>query len=234
MRVAAVQYKPIKGKLDASRDRLVELAHEAGAEADLVVLPEMAATGYIFPSKDAVREVAEEREGPTFQALREVSRARGTWLVSGFAERGGEQLYNSAMVINPDGELVFVYRKTMLYDADLIWATPGDSGYRRFQSEAGAFGVGICMDLNDPRFVMWCWRSQLDAIAFPTNWVDEGVDVWPYWLGRIGGSGAALVAANTYGEDGDVRFSGRSAILRGSTVLVGAKAEGDQIITAAW
>jgi predicted amidohydrolase len=232
MRVAAVQFKPDKDDLSGSRERLVSLAMAAGADADLVVLPEMAVSGYVFATKADVAAVAERPDGPTYQALSAVGPATGAWVVAGFPERADGHLYNSAMVIDPTGALVFVYRKTMLYDADLIWASPGDSGYRRFETPSGTFGVGICMDLNDPRFVMWCWRSRLDAIAFPTNWVDEGVDVWPYWQGRIGGSGAALVAANTYGLDGGVMFSGRSAILRGDDVLASAEISGDAVIRA--
>ena len=128
-------------------------------------------------------------------------------------ERAGPRLHNSALVLDDRGDLAFVYRKTLLFDADTTWASPGDSGYRSFRTRAGAFGVGICMDLNDPRFLYWLWRSRLDALAFPTNWVDEGSPVWPYWSARVGGSGAVLVAANTYGTEDDWSFSGRSAIL---------------------
>jgi N-carbamoylputrescine amidase len=232
VRVAAVQFKPEKGALAASLARLEALADEAGREADLVVLPEMAATGYLFYSPAEARAVAEASGGATFGVWRGVCQRRGCWLVGGFPERDGERLYNSALVINPKGELAFTYRKTLLYDADLPWAAPGDSGYRRFQTEAGSFGVGICMDLNDPRFVMWCWRSRLDAIAFPTNWIEEGMDVWGYWRDRIAGSGAALVAANTYGREDEVEFSGRSAILRGKAVLASAGAVGDAVLRA--
>ncbi len=230
MRVAAVQFKPDKADLCGARQALGDLAAQAAQDSDLVVLPEMAATGYIFDSREEVAGLAEPARGPTFQLLSDVASRARCWMVAGFPEREGERLFNSAMVVDPTGELAFIYRKTMLYDADVFWASPGDSGYRRFETPSGAFGVGICMDLNDPRFVMWCWRSRLDAIAFPTNWVEEGVDVWPYWMGRIAGSGAALVAANTYGVDGDVEFSGRSAILQGTKVLAGAATAGDEVI----
>lgn len=233
MRVVAVQLKGDRGDVAAAQRRSVQLALEASTEgADLIVLPEMACSGYIFESADDARAVAEPAKGPTFEAWREVAIARESWVVGGFPEDAGKRMFNSALVINPAGELVFTYRKTMLYDADRTWAWPGDSGYRRFQTPFGAFGVGICMDLNDPRFLLWCWRNRLDAVAFPTNWVEEGIEVWPYWRERMGGSGAALVAANTWGDEAGTSFTGCSAVLYGDDVLVSAPKTGDAFIRA--
>ncbi|MCB9679890.1 MAG: carbon-nitrogen hydrolase family protein [Alphaproteobacteria bacterium] len=234
MRAAAVQFKADKDDVAGSRARLTALTADAVVDSDLVVLPEMAVSGYIFPDRDAVAAVAEDPRGPTFQALSPLARGARSWVVCGFAERAGDRLFNSAMVIDGAGALAFVYRKTLLFDADLHWAAPGDSGYRRFATPFGSFGVGICMDLNDPRFLLWVWRKRPDALAFPTNWVEEGADVWPYWIQRVGGSGAVLVAANTYGEDGGVPFSGRSAIVAGDRVLAGAPAHGDHVLRARW
>lgn len=232
MRLAAVQFKGDRNALVAARERSTALADGVAADADLVVLPEMACTGYLFPSRAAAEAVCEPADGATFQAWRQVCRRHACWLVGGMAERAGDALFNSALVIDPGGDLAFVYRKTLLYDADRTWAVPGDSGYARFDTAAGSFGVGICMDLNDPRFVLWAARSRLDAIAFPTNWVDEDVDVWPYWHERVEPSGAALVAANTWGSEPGVRFTGRSAILRDGAVLASTGAQGDGVIRA--
>lgn len=233
MRTAAIQFKATRGDVAGSRQRSVELLRQAAADADLVVLPEMALTGYVFADEDDARAVAETAQGETFEAWRTVAREAGCWIVGGFPERTPTRLYNSALVIRDDGELAFCYRKTLLYDADHTWAAPGDSGYRRFDTGRGAFGVGVCMDLNDPRFLLWVWRSRLDALAFPTNWIDEGVDVWPYWHERMQGSGAALVAANTWGEEPGCAFSGRSAILQHGQQLAGAPKEGDAVVSAA-
>lgn len=232
MRVAAVQFKPDKTQLVASRERLVALTRRAAKDCDLVVLPEMAITGYIFPDAAAVRAVAEPATGPTFQALSVVAAEAQCWIVGGFAEIDGTHLYNSAWIIDRTGTLRFVYRKTLLFESDEHWATPGNSGYAQFDTGAGTFGVGICMDLNDDAFVCWCADTPLTAIAFPTNWLDQGTDVWPYWAWRLEASPAALVAANTYGFEGEVLFHGRSVILEQRQVLASAPAEGDGIIRA--
>lgn len=232
MRVAAVQFKADQADPEASRRRLVALAEDAAAGADLVVLPELAATGYLFPHPSAVRAVAEPAEGPTLAALAPVARRHGCWLVGGFAERAGEALFNSARVVDDRGELRFVYRKTLLFEADVPWATPGDSGYQRFETAAGSFGVGICMDLNDDRFTAWCAAADLDAIAFPTAWLEQGINVWRYWAMRLLDIPAALVAANTFGWEQGVEFSGRSAILQRNRILAAAGRVGEGIIRA--
>ncbi len=210
----------------------MRLATVASEGVDLLVLPEMAVTGYVFPDLDAVRAVAEPQDGPTFTALSEVAARSGSWIVCGFPERDGDRVFNSALVIDPSGQRAFTYRKTLLYSADLPWATPGDSGYRRFDTAHGSFGVGICMDLNDDRFVDWCAREAVDVVAMPTNWIDEDQDVWPYWAMRLYPLKATLVAANTWGAEADTRFSGASAVLTRDRLLAGAPKRGDGFITA--
>jgi N-carbamoylputrescine amidase len=232
MHVAAVQFRPEKGRKAESLRRVAALARQARG-ADLVVLPEMCATGYVFPSREAILPCCEGPDGETFAALAPVARELGAWLVAGFPEVDRGRLFNSALVIDPAGGLAFVYRKTLLFEADTTWAEAGDSGYRVVDAEAGRFTVGICMDLNDDAFVRWCSGSGARAIAFPTNWLDQGTDVWSYWAWRLRPVSAALVAANTYGEDEGTRFRGRSAVLdRGPALLAAAPATGDAVIRA--
>lgn len=232
VKVAAIQSKAIKGDKAASLRRLTALARDAAIGADLLVLPEMAATGYVFDSPADIEPHLESPEGETFAALAPVARENGCWIVSGFAEHAGDRFFNSAHVIDPSGKLHACYRKTLLYDNDKTWATPGDSGYLRIETRAGAFTVGICMDLNDDRFVDWCRDADVRAIAFPTNWLDQGENVWPYWVWRLAGVRSALVAANTYGAEGTLRFVGTSAILAGPRLLAAAPKEGDFILRA--
>ena len=232
MRVTAVQYKATRGEIERSRAGLVALAERGAPGTDLLVLPEMAVTGYSFESADAVRGVSEAPEGPTFVALSRVARRNRCWIVSGFPEDAGDALYNSAHIIDPMGELAFVYRKTMLYEADIPWATRGDSGWRAFETTAGDFSVGICMDLNDDDFITWIARERPRALAFPTNWIDQGHTPWDYWAWRMDGTGCALVAANSYGPDGALHLRGESAILDATRLLAAAPPVGDAVLRA--
>ena len=233
MRVAAVQFKATYADPNASRARVeARMAEAHAAGVDLIVLPEMAFTGYVFADAAALMPLAEPAEGATFAWASSHAQRGRCWIVVGFPERAGDRLFNSALVVNPSGELSFCYRKTLLFDADRTWATPGDSGYRRFDTDAGSFAVGICMDLNDPRFLLWAWRQRLDVLAFPTNWIEEGLDVHDYWRERVEGSGAGLAAANTWGPERGVKFSGRSALMEGGAVVAAARKRGDACLVA--
>ena len=151
-----MQFKPDKGRYKQSLSRLSVLLGEAASGADLVVCPEMALSGYLFAGPEAIAEVAEPARGPSFEALSPIARRERCWVVVGFPEVDGDRYFNSCLVINPAGELAFCYRKTLLYEADETWASPGDSGYRYFDTEWGRFASGICMDLNDDAFIDWC------------------------------------------------------------------------------
>ena len=232
MKLAAVQFQPPKGQPDAARDALSALIDEAGRSgADLVVCPEMATTGYVWPSAAAIRPHAEPERGPTFQRLSPLARQHRAWVVCGFAEAADDgRLYNSALVIDPWGELARCYRKVLLYSADTTWAAPGTQRMT-CETRFGRLAPAICMDLNDDDLIRFLHRSAAEVLAFCTNWVDEGVDVHPYWRLRLTRWPGWAVAANCWGEDEGVRFSGRSAILApGGAVAVTAARTGDQLL----
>ncbi len=220
----AVQFRPATADVGASRRALVAMASQAARGASLVVLPEMACTRYLWPERAAVEQLAEPARGETFAALAPIARAAGCWLVAGFVERAADLLFNSALVIAPTGELAFCYRKTLLFSADVVWATPGDSGYAAFDTEFGRFGVGICMDLNDDRFVAWLRSSRVELVAFPTSWLLEGppAELFAYWRWRLRRWRAVLVAADRWGAEGAIAFAGSSAVLDGAGRVVAA------------
>lgn len=222
MRLAAVQYRPPKGRPDLARPALAALVDEAGrAGAGLVVCPEMATTGYVWSSADEVRPLCEPPRGETFQALAPVAARHGAWVVVGFPEQGEDGLlYNAALVIRPDGALAACYRKVLLYEADLPWAAPGR---RRlvFPTPSGLLSPAICMDMNDDGLILALHRLGVDILAFCTNWVEEGIDVHAYWRRRLTGWRGWLVAADTWGEDRGTRFAGRSVIFGPGGVALG-------------
>lgn len=234
----AVQHKA-KGTREASFeavDRMLE-----GLDADLIVLPEMFAVGYAFTAAEQVP--AEAPDGPTVRWASGLARRHGAWVVVGFPEREGERLYNAAAILDASGALRAIYRKTLLFEAD-VWACPGDSGYVALATPFGRLGVGICMDLNDDAFLAHAATERIDVLAFPTNWVQEDGAVSDYWRWRLqsgwpsdlGVEGARpdrapvdalLVAANSYGPEGRYTLRGESAILRRTQVLVQAPPTGD-------
>jgi predicted amidohydrolase len=248
--VAVLQFRAKKGQPEASREALGRLIATAGdGGAQLIVCPEMAVTGYLFPDANAAAKVAEPASGDGLSFLGELAVRHGAYLICGYPELtlpdkdGGEPaLYNAARVIGPDGRLLYNYRKRLLYDSDFTWAAPGDTPYPLLAVgdyvPPRRLTAGICMDLNDDRFTAFLRRTGPELVAFCTNWLDEGVDILPYWQYRLLGTRGYFLAANTYGVEEApghprTRFCGGSAILGPSGRVLGrAPPEGDAVVLA--
>ncbi|MES2640016.1 MAG: carbon-nitrogen hydrolase family protein [Myxococcota bacterium] len=225
---AVVQYKPRRGARNSNLAGLATLAAQAlQGGAKVLVLPEMAATGYRFPNPEAIRPMSEAPRGPTFRTFAPLARQYKAHVVVGFVEDHEGRLFNSALVINAEGRLEALYRKRLLYIDDHTWASPGDLPYPQFTTPYGTATVGICMDINDPRFITHIRRTRPDIVCFPTNWVDEGIDIQKYWATQLRGWNGTLVAADRWGEEDGVGFAGRSAVMRRGETIVSGPAEGD-------
>lgn len=232
MRVAAVQFRNTPGDLVTSRERLASLVSVVDATVDLMVFPEMAVCGYDVPDKCVAQALAEPADGETVRACAEWARRCASWAVIGFAERAGDEVYNSAAVLDPGGQLFAVYRKRLLFEADLAWASPGDRPWPLFEVRGRAVTTGICMDLNDDEFIEWIRRSRAEVVAFPTQWVQEDLPVVPYWQWRLWPGTTTLIAANGYGPQGPWNISGGSAVLDILRVHSRAPATGDRVVYA--
>jgi len=233
--VAAVQYEPQRGKPDSNRNRLLFLLRQAiMAEVELIVLPEMCTSGYIFPDRESILPYCEGRDGRTVRLFSSEARKWSVTVCFGWPELDKEtgKLYNSAAVCFPNGEIQF-YRKKLLFEADETWADIGDTPYPVWTAKNGSrCCLGICMDLNDDRFIQFLIEEKIRIIAFPTNWLDQGFKVWNYWAWRLRDTHSCLVAANRYGEEDETPFCGDSAVLDGRTLLGWAEEDNDQVVLA--
>ena len=125
MTIACIQTEPDFGNVETNLRDAVPLIEEA--DADLCVLPELFATGYAFESRSEAYDLSEYIPGgPTTSRLTERARASGSTIVAGVAERSGDQLFNSAVVITPSGWLG-TYRKAHLFYEETGIFTPGDA-----------------------------------------------------------------------------------------------------------
>lgn len=212
MNLAAVQYAPPKAQPDRARADICDMITRAAKDgADLIVCPEMATTGYVFGSPDEILPLAENAAGPTHVAVQEIVRRFETNVVVGFAERDGDLLFNSSMVVTPAATVI--YRKVLLFELDETWATPGDRRHIVDVPGVGTVAPSICMDLNDIGFTSYCRRQAPDVVAFSANWLDQGTAVAPYWRWCMRGWRGWFVAANRWGSDLEIPFRGESCIL---------------------
>ena len=210
------------------------------ADADLVVLPELFASGYFFESTDQARALAEPvPDGPTVRHLEDWARQTGATLVAGLPERAGDRLYNSAVVVTPNGWLG-TYRKTHLYDRETLHFAPGDGGFRVWtvtdrQRRPYRLGVMVCFDWLFPESARTLALGGADVIAHPSNLVlPHCPTAMPI---RALENGVFTATANRVGTESSggesLTFVGRSLICSPrAEVLAAAPASGETTIRA--
>lgn len=180
----------------AATTQAVRTAADQGA--DIVVLPELAATGYVLERDELIaRAESPHAPGPVLSAWSEAAREHSVTVVGGFAEHSDGRLYNSVAVIGPDGAIAGTYRKLHLFGRERGVFTPGDLGLPIFSVEGVRLGVVVCYDLRFPEAVRILALRGAELIAVPTAWVG-GFDasVPPPEEPRIGQVDGALVQAN--------------------------------------
>jgi 5-aminopentanamidase len=170
------QLAPILADLPANIELTVNAVRESvAAGARVVVLPELALSGYMFRSTDEARPVAIDPTHRVFERWSEAVRDVDGVVIGGFAELGRDGLvYNSAAVVDGTGVLA-VYRKVHLWDKEKLVFTPGSVEPPVVETPVGKIGVLICFDLEFPEFPRSLALRGAELIAAPTNWPLETV-----------------------------------------------------------
>ena len=241
---AAVQFDPRVGvaNKDANLKRTLELVNQAADRgATLVVLPELANTGYAFETREEAYAHAEPvPEGPTTDAWAALARERGIHLVGGLTECDGVRLFDTTVLIGPDG-FIGKYRKTHLWNREKLYFTPGDLGFPVFDTRIGRIGLLICWDIWFPETARLLAVQGADVICSANNWVwtppplfDDAGRCMAAYLTMTAShvNNVAFVAADRVGEERGGKFLGCSLITGTNGWPVGgiAPAEGETIV----
>jgi 5-aminopentanamidase len=176
VRVAACQVSLRVGEVAQNRHTaLAAIAAAAAAGASVVILPELAQSGYVFDSPAEARAAAEPADGPTVTGWAAAAADRGLVIIGGFDELGADGLlYNSAVLIDPGGPRA-VYRKAHLWDAESDFFAPGTQPPPVVDTAFGKIGMMICYDVEFPEWVRHPALAGADLLAVPTNWPAEPV-----------------------------------------------------------
>ncbi len=241
VKVAVAQMDPKLGQNAANLARILALFREAvGQGARLVVFPECAVSGYGFATLEAGYAAAETIPGPATDALAAACCETGAYAVVGLLERCGEEaapgpadVYNSAVLVGPEG-VSGVYRKAHLPLLGVDrFTTPGDSGFRVWDTAIGRMGMIICYDLRFPEAARVLALEGADIIALPTNWPDGSQNA-PQLVTRTRAleNRVFLLACNRCGDESGFWFFGHSQITDpGGNVLAEAD-DGEEICYA--
>jgi len=170
--VAAAQLAPVIGDADGNRRTAAAAVTDAAAAgAELVVLPELCDSGYVFASAQEARGLATAAaDSPTLRQWRELAAAHGIVIVGGFCELGGDgRLWNSAALVDATGTRA-IYRKAHLWDREGLVFTPGSAAPPVVSLPFGRVALVICYDLEFPEWARLPALAGADLIAAPVNW----------------------------------------------------------------
>jgi len=214
MRIACVQLRA-RGVDEAERalEEALEAADRAAGDADLVTLPEATYPGYILHEGWSFEGDGYERARAGFA---DVARRQGAWIAVGLVRPVGDGLVNSAVLMNPDGDVAAIADKRFLWHFDSRWfreGAPGDVVLLPW----GAIGMFVCADARMPeiprRLALGGARLLLDPTALVLSPLGTNAQLEYMLAARAWENGAFLAVANKCGtEAGIARYGGRSAI----------------------
>jgi predicted amidohydrolase len=223
IKCAAVQFDMQVGIDNKDKNLALTLRHidEAAARgARLIVLPELASTGYSFDTRAEAYEHAEPvPDGPTCRAWIDAAQRHQAYIVAGIAELDGVHLYDTAVLIGPDG-YIGRYRKTHLWNREKLIFTPGDA-YPVFETRIGRIGLLICWDIWFPEVARILAVQGADIICSANNWVwtppplfDDAGNCMASYLTMSAShqNNVPIVAADRVGEERGGKFLGCSLI----------------------
>jgi len=212
VKVGYIQFKPIFGEKKRNIQRALRfLERSVKEDADLMVLPELFNTGYVFRSRDEVERLSEEiPNGETTRVLARFAEENSLCIVAGICERNRDKFYNSAVLIQQDGK-ISVYRKAHLFYKEKIWFSPGDTQFSVYDIGCARIGIMICYDWFFPEAVRVLSLKGAEIICHPSNLI------LPYcqtaMLGAAIQNRVFIITANRVGSERGVNFTGRSQIV---------------------
>jgi predicted amidohydrolase len=214
MRIGIAQTNPVFGEPDCNLDEALALLRKT--PADLWVLPEFFATGYLFTSEEEVLTLAEPvPDGRTTQALLAFCREEGVHVAAGLPERSANTVYNSAVLVGPGG-VVSSYRKIHLFGDESLYFAPGDRAFAVDDIGQARVGTMICFDHLFPESARSLALLGADLIVHPANLILPDLAQRTMTI-RALENGVFTATANRVGTearaDTTLTYTGRSQII---------------------
>ncbi|MEL6404879.1 MAG: carbon-nitrogen hydrolase family protein [Chloroflexota bacterium] len=213
--IAVVQMKPLLGEPEENLVKMSEtISKIAGQQkVDLIVFPELATSG----SELGLRftEIAQRIPGPTVNLIAQRANDFGVYIAFGMAskEKVESVLYNSAVLVGPDGELIQTYNKVHLRGEERMAFREGHKIYVA-ETEIGNIGLMLGYDLAYPEVARTMTLDGADILCAMGNWEASTIDEWKTYLRSRAYENSIYVAgANRVGEDVTLTFGGESMVV---------------------
>jgi len=170
-RVACCQLPLAVGEVAANRAAAERAIRAAAADgAHVIVLPELAASGYLFADAAEAAALAEPADGETVRGWAALAAELGVAIAGGFAERDGDGvLRNSAALVDPGGVRA-IYRKAHLWDREKLVFAPGDEPPPVVETAFGRIGLVVCYDLELPEWIRAAALAGAELLCAPVAW----------------------------------------------------------------
>ncbi len=211
-KVGYFQFAPRFGRVRENLEKILSaLAH---TPADLIVLPELSFTGYYFRDRKELYDLAENIEtSSTLECLKDFCLQKELYIVTGFAEKSGDKIFNSAVLIGP-GKIVHTYRKLHLFNTEKGCFDPGNIPLEVVPVKDAKIGIMICFDWIFPEVARILALKEADILCHPSNLVlsycQRAMRI------RSLENSVFTVTANRYGTEkrphGELTFTGQSQI----------------------
>ncbi|MFW9924685.1 MAG: nitrilase-related carbon-nitrogen hydrolase [Candidatus Thorarchaeota archaeon] len=213
MKIGYIQFHPHVGEKEYNIEKTIELVSE-GAVANLLVLPELCNTGYLFEEKTELIKLAEEiPKGKTIKAWEKIADETHTYLVAGICEKYQNNYYNSSVLIGPDG-YIDTYRKIHLFDKEKFLFEPGNGPFKIYDIGLAKIGMMICFDWAFPEISRILAINGAEIICHPANLVLSFAQ--QTMLARSIENRVFTITANRIGDDirpnSKLSFTGKSQI----------------------
>lgn len=214
VKVAALQFscsKDVQENINKA-EKMVKEAADNGA--NIILLPELFERQYFCQEKryDYYDYALPLEKNPAVNRFKEVAKELGVVIPVSFYERDIDRLFNTIAMIDADGRVLGIYRKTHIPDdhfyQEKFYFTPGDTGFKVFDTRFGCIGVGICWDQWFPETARCMAVQGAEMLLYPTAIGSEpilDVDSSGHWRRVMQGHAAAnlmpVVAANRIGVE---------------------------------
>ena len=214
VRCAAVQMRCSRNVAE-NIEKAEALVRQAAAEgAQVILLPELFERQYFCQERryDYYQFATPVMENPAVRYFQRVCASLGVVIPVSFYERDVNRLFNSVAMIDADGSILGVYRKTHIPDdhfyQEKFYFTPGDTGFKVFDTKYGCIGIGICWDQWFPETARAMAVKGAELLFYPTAIGSEPIlecDSMPHWRRAMQGHAAAnlmpVIAANRIGTE---------------------------------